>query len=697
MGCKFRNAMSPSGIAIDVLKSGIQKYARRGMEEEGLRCVIEVDLLALGGEDLHQFKSKRTNLLTRLIVCWVEDCVEPGWSGAFLDLARTANGADRQAISAMTALLNMFVFLSNARKGRLVSVAKLYAPPTSEAVSALERNVAFMTKYAGAVVRPPIPSYSSAVYVFESLLVKMDVKAVTLMFVLDEERDKKSDDGSVVLKRVCTRPRLEGILRKYLPAHILVPLLELRDILPGGNAERVYFLYHAVMLAVFRPFFAASSASSSRAPPPPLPPLVDASTCLKRYRARCYEIQEAREPARLHPFCYDVHTSEGRCRGADVARFASEGAVVMNEHPFVTGLATRWHWRDMYATFRGAEQTNGSYANRSHAEQENKKRSRKEERDEALVQKKEDDKEDAATDTEVERCTHVFTTRVAPSVLNGDGSTSTSSPFERGAYFAIVGGLPVYHIDAQRRPLHDKISLIVSDLRPLLDKVCGTRPMTFSASLVSSSSSPVTSSVVIKGVLDCLKNGFHCVIVDRCKKAFGLLDVEARLVCMDAVTVMHTEKTKHKRTMSSPGKSKTTQSHEIRYSEGESRSNNLFLVMRRVDGDARSVADSGGSLRLSASVDTSREYIKIGLYRSLFGVTDFNPRNVLITDDGRLYSIDENSMFERNFVFQPDKARSSPAAAYTKRGGAEGRTGACRRRRGSHAYYRRRRLTRRLL
>jgi len=131
---------------------------------------------------------------------------------------------------------------------------------------------------------------------------------------------------------------------------------------------------------------------------------------------------------------------------------------------------------------------------------------------------------------------------------------------------------------------------------------------------------------------------------------------------------MHTEKTKHKRTMSSPGKSKTTQSHEIRYSEGESRSNNLFLVMRRVDGDARSVADSGGSLRLSASVDTSREYIKIGLYRFLFGVTDFNPRNVLITDDGRLYSIDENSMFERNFVFQPDKARSSPAAAYTKRG-----------------------------
>ena len=69
----YRQEKSPNGFDIDILKSGLQKYIRRGETEKALWCAAELDLFYFieGGERI------RTNLIHRLMVIFLED-VGPG-------------------------------------------------------------------------------------------------------------------------------------------------------------------------------------------------------------------------------------------------------------------------------------------------------------------------------------------------------------------------------------------------------------------------------------------------------------------------------------------------------------------------------------------------------------------------------------------------------------------------------------------
>lgn len=60
---------SHNGISLDVLKSGLQKYCRRNMEEKAIWCALELDLFAYEG----QSEAIRTNLIHRLMIIFMED------------------------------------------------------------------------------------------------------------------------------------------------------------------------------------------------------------------------------------------------------------------------------------------------------------------------------------------------------------------------------------------------------------------------------------------------------------------------------------------------------------------------------------------------------------------------------------------------------------------------------------------------
>ena len=51
-----------------------------------------------------------------------------------------------------------------------------------------------------------------------------------------------------------------------------------------------------------------------------------------------------------------------------------------------------------------------------------------------------------------------------------------------------------------------------------------------------------------------------------------------------------------------------------------------------------------------------REFVKIGLYRGIFRVSDFHARNVLIEED-RLFSIDEHCVGKRETIFDTRLAK----------------------------------------
>lgn len=67
---KFRNEISWNGFGSDVMKSGLQKYIRRGNIEKALFCAGELDLFK---EAPDRGETIRTNFLHRLMVIYLED------------------------------------------------------------------------------------------------------------------------------------------------------------------------------------------------------------------------------------------------------------------------------------------------------------------------------------------------------------------------------------------------------------------------------------------------------------------------------------------------------------------------------------------------------------------------------------------------------------------------------------------------
>lgn len=65
----FRHEVTANGFDFGCMKSGAQKYIRRGNEDKALRCVEEMDRFAEIG---HAGERLRTNMLHRLQIIFLE-------------------------------------------------------------------------------------------------------------------------------------------------------------------------------------------------------------------------------------------------------------------------------------------------------------------------------------------------------------------------------------------------------------------------------------------------------------------------------------------------------------------------------------------------------------------------------------------------------------------------------------------------
>jgi len=71
---KYRSEVSWNGYFLDVLKSGLQKYIRRGNLDKALYCAGELDLFKEAPE---RGETIRTNFLHRLMIIYMEDVANP--------------------------------------------------------------------------------------------------------------------------------------------------------------------------------------------------------------------------------------------------------------------------------------------------------------------------------------------------------------------------------------------------------------------------------------------------------------------------------------------------------------------------------------------------------------------------------------------------------------------------------------------
>ena len=69
MSVVFRHEITFNGLTIDIAKSGLQKYIRRGMIDKAIWCGIELDLFAF----IEKGERIRTNFIHRLMIIYLED------------------------------------------------------------------------------------------------------------------------------------------------------------------------------------------------------------------------------------------------------------------------------------------------------------------------------------------------------------------------------------------------------------------------------------------------------------------------------------------------------------------------------------------------------------------------------------------------------------------------------------------------
>jgi hypothetical protein len=158
-----------------------------------------------------------------------------------------------------------------------------------------------------------------------------------------------------------------------------------------------------------------------------------------------------------------------------------------------------------------------------------------------------------------------------------------------------------------------------NDLEPCMVRTCGGKAMCFFANY--------------KGKQVCLKEGRKSmnfnrdyIVVDCLKGLFGLNDLEMRRIKID-------KKGKKKDKANDKWKDNT----EWVDAEGT-----VYSMMKCVKGE-----------RLSWNKDRiqMKELVKIGLFRGIFMVTDFNLTNVLSDEDGNHWSIDEHQIGVRKTIF----------------------------------------------
>jgi hypothetical protein len=137
-----------------------------------------------------------------------------------------------------------------------------------------------------------------------------------------------------------------------------------------------------------------------------------------------------------------------------------------------------------------------------------------------------------------------------------------------------------------------------------------------------------------RGERICLKEGRKSmnynrdyIVIDSVKRLFGLNDLNMRRVKMNKI---------------SRKKDKTLDTWEDN-TKWVDAPGTIYTMMRRVE----------GAVRLSWNKEkvNVRELVKIGLFRWIFQVTDFNLSNVLTNDAGELWSVDEHQIGMRKSIF----------------------------------------------
>ena len=308
---------------------------------------------------------------------------------------------------------------------------------------------------------------------------------------------------------------------------------------------------------------------------------------LSRYEQDFVEMyKKSMEYLAIDDYTIDMHTSMGRKMGKNRKDFALEGSIVVNED---TEFLVK-EWRDFYIKEK----------------LDNPVRSKKSKKKAKKVEKVEEKKEVPEKVDE-----------------NKPEVKKTREQIRKEKYKRIkkMRGKPDFDDLEKNLEFVDAKTIDVNKIKLCTENTCGNKVMCFE----------YQDKIWKEGRKSMNYNRDYCV-VDECKKLFGLEKIGMKRVLSN----FRIEK------MDKNQKSWVHNWHKVIIKDGDE--NVVYCVMDKID-PGTEIGKKKKDMLTNRKL--LKEFVKIGIFRGIFRVSDFNGRNVLIKEGGKLVSIDEGDIGKR--------------------------------------------------
>ena len=302
----------------------------------------------------------------------------------------------------------------------------------------------------------------------------------------------------------------------------------------------------------------------------------------------------------IDDYAIDMHTSEGRKRGKNRKDFALEGCIVVNED---TEFLVK-EWREFYIKEK----------------LENPVRSKKKRWE---GKKKVEEKKDS----EAEVAEILLT--LNPEKVDKEKVKISRADIRKEKYKRIKKIRGKSNFDDLEKDLEfvDSKTIDINKIKLCSDITCGNKVMCFE----------YDGKIWKEGRKSMNYNRDYCVL-DECKEIFGLEKIGMKRVLTN-FRIEKQDRTK-----------KSWKDNWKMVSWGPTVGNNkdtknkvVYCVMDKIEPGI----EIGKAKEILKDRKILKEFVKIGVFRGIFRVSDFNGRNVLIKNENKLVSIDEGDIGKR--------------------------------------------------
>jgi hypothetical protein len=369
----YRSEKSFFGYDPSVLKSGIQKYARRAEVKKGLWCLVEMDLFSLlewNGAALNAYLRKhpkesrtntqqsaqrlRTNMVNRLVVMMSEEVNISAWWMPLKIHELYQQWVDNRAnASSRKYLVDMYLYLTSQKMIRLISDLKsvfllppdYVKPKQMKDLRRIHDNIKalYPTVYSGQSVVGDVDwnldEYPAELRpCIKGIVYNLEKGSDHVFFWINKLCDLEKEDKTPKFKYIRI---VWAILYRFIDRYseyefVRETISALEEFFKMmGHQEKPIYLYHAVLLLI-----RSGEIDWSTEAPRIDTPIADVD--------RLYRDHLAGGKMPMDDYILDLHTHGGKRSGNCLENFALEGAYIENENVSLL----RQEYREIYVMLK---------------------------------------------------------------------------------------------------------------------------------------------------------------------------------------------------------------------------------------------------------------------------------------------------------------------------------------------------------